>query len=147
MLRYCMALPLQNEPKHSYVGPAVTEIIYFLSRTVEFWDIAACSQLRWWRRSTEHSTSPMKSRVLLKSAQAYPFSLYITWQIGRSNNTEQHTSKKKTIHWTITPPILLPLTPPYPPTPYPPYPPTPYPPYPSKPYPSSALWLQASASK
>ena len=36
MLRYCMALPLQNEPKHSYVGPAVTEIIYFLSRTVEF---------------------------------------------------------------------------------------------------------------
>ena len=24
-----------------YVGPAVMEIIYFLSRTVEFWDIAA----------------------------------------------------------------------------------------------------------
>ena len=31
MLLDCMALPLQNEPKHSYVGPAVTEIIYFLS--------------------------------------------------------------------------------------------------------------------
>ena len=27
--------------KHSYVGPAVMEIIYFLSRIVEFWDIAA----------------------------------------------------------------------------------------------------------
>ena len=34
MFRYCMAL--ENEPKHSYVGPAVTEIICFLSRTVEF---------------------------------------------------------------------------------------------------------------
>ena len=31
-----MALLLQNEPKHSYVGPAVTEIIYFKSRKVEF---------------------------------------------------------------------------------------------------------------
>ena len=31
MLRYCMALPLKNEPKHSYVVPAVTEIIYFFS--------------------------------------------------------------------------------------------------------------------
>ena len=40
ILRYCMALPLLNEPKHSYVGSAVTEIIYFLSFTVEFWDIA-----------------------------------------------------------------------------------------------------------
>ena len=37
----------------------------------------------------------MKSRVLLKNAvQAYPFSLRITWQIGRSNNTEQYTNKK-----------------------------------------------------
>ena len=124
MLRYCLALPLWNEPKHSYVGLAVTEIIYFLSRKVKFWDIAAWSQPSWLRRSTEHSTCPMKSRVLLKSAvQAYPFPLHITWQIGCSNNTEQHTSKKKTIHWTISPP----------------YPPTPYP--------SSALWLQASASK
>ena len=58
-----------------------------------------------------HSTAPppMKSHVLLKSAvQAYQFPLHIAWQIGRSNNTRQHTSKKKTIHWTIIPP------PPYP---------------------------------
>ena len=44
MLRYCMALPLWNEPKHSYVGSVVTEIIYFLSRTVELRDIAQWSQ-------------------------------------------------------------------------------------------------------
>ena len=36
MLRYCWDLPLSNEPKHNYVGPADTEPIDFLSRTVEF---------------------------------------------------------------------------------------------------------------
>ena len=56
------------------------------------------------------------------TVQAYPFSLHITWQIGRSNNTEQHTSKKNNTldHY---PPLSPPPTP----------------------YPSSALWLQASA--
>ena len=46
----------------------------------------------------------------------YPFSLHITWQIGRSNNTKQHTSKKKTYIGPLPPPppILLPLTPPVP---------------------------------
>ena len=44
MLRYCWVLPLSNEPKHIYVGPAVTEPIDFLSRAVEFWDIAHYSQ-------------------------------------------------------------------------------------------------------
>ena len=44
MLRYCWVLSLSNEPKHIYVGPAVTEPIDFLSRTVEFWDIAHYSQ-------------------------------------------------------------------------------------------------------
>ena len=112
MLRYCLTLPLWNEPKHSYVGPAVTEIIYFLFRKVEFWDIAAWSQLSWWRRRTEHSTSPMKSRLLLKSAvRAYPFPLHITWQIGRSNNTEQYTSKKKQYIGPLPPSIPPPLTP------------------------------------
>ena len=43
MLRYCWVL-LSNEPKHIYVGPAVTEPIDFLSRTVEFWDTAHYSQ-------------------------------------------------------------------------------------------------------
>ena len=58
----------------------------------------------------------MKSRVLLKSAvQAYPFLLHITWQIGRSNNTEQHTSKENnTLDHYPPPPIPLPLTPPVP---------------------------------
>ena len=36
MLRYCMALPLKNEPKNNYVSQAVMEIIDFYSRTVEF---------------------------------------------------------------------------------------------------------------
>ena len=44
MLRYCWVLPLSNEPKHIYVGLAVTEPIDFLSRTVEFCDIAHYSQ-------------------------------------------------------------------------------------------------------
>ena len=44
MLQYFWVLPLSNEPKHIYVGPAVTEPIDFLSRTVEFWDIAHYSQ-------------------------------------------------------------------------------------------------------
>ena len=62
-----------------------------------------------------HSTAPppMKSHVLLKSAvQAYQFPLHIAWQIGRSNNTRQHTSKKKnnTLDHYPPPPI---------PTPYP----------------------------
>ena len=56
----------------------------------------------------------MKTRVLLKSAvQAYPFPLHITWQIGRSNNAEQHTSKKKKQYIEPLPPPLYP-----PPVPY-----------------------------
>ena len=56
----------------------------------------------------------MKSHVLLKSAvQAYPFALHITWQIGRRNNTEQHTSKKKQYIGPLPPPPIPPLlTPP-----------------------------------
>ena len=61
MLRYCMALPLQNESKHSYVGPAVTDIIYYLSRTVEFWDIAHYSQAQSGKRGTHFATSPRQS--------------------------------------------------------------------------------------
>ena len=61
MLLYCMALPLQNEPKHSYVGLVVREIIDFLSRTVEFWDIAHYSQPSWWWRATQNATFPRQS--------------------------------------------------------------------------------------
>ena len=37
------------------------EIIYFLSRTVEFWDIAQYSQPSWWWRATQNATSPRQS--------------------------------------------------------------------------------------
>ena len=79
LLSYCMALPLQNEPKHSYVGPAVTEIIYFLSRTVEFWDIAQYSQPSWWWRATQNATFSRQSWSDTEQVCAgKPFPLYIT---------------------------------------------------------------------
>ena len=53
MLRYCWVFPLSNEPKHIYVGPAVTEPIDFLSRIVEFWDIAHYSQAQSGVRGTQ----------------------------------------------------------------------------------------------
>ena len=61
MLRYCMAFPLQNEPKHSYVGPAGTEIIYFLSSFEISRTTAKLSQAREVHIS---QPTPMKSRVV-----------------------------------------------------------------------------------
>ena len=55
MLRYCWVLLLSNEPKHIYVGPAVTEPIDFLSRTVEFWDIGHYSQAQSGVRVTQNA--------------------------------------------------------------------------------------------
>ena len=37
------------------------EIIYFLSSTVKFWDIAALSQLNWWQRGTQNAAYPRES--------------------------------------------------------------------------------------
>ena len=66
MLQYCWVLFLSNEPKHIYVGPAVTEPIDFLSRTVEFWDIAHYSQAQSGVKVTQIVTYPREiSRVVL----------------------------------------------------------------------------------
>ena len=54
MLRYCWVL-LSNEPKHIYVDAAVTEPIDFLSRTVEFRDIAHYSQAQSGVRVTQNA--------------------------------------------------------------------------------------------
>ena len=56
ILRYCWVLPLSDEPKHVYVGTAVTELIDFLSRTVEFWDISHYSQAQSGVRVTQNAT-------------------------------------------------------------------------------------------
>ena len=50
MLRYCWVLPLSNELKHIYVGPAVTEPIDF--------DIAHYSQAQSGVRGTQIVTYP-----------------------------------------------------------------------------------------
>ena len=68
MLRYCMALPLYNEPKHSYVGPVVTEIIYFLPVQSSFEILQRKVSLA--AGGGVHNPQPLsiKSRVLLRSA-------------------------------------------------------------------------------
>ena len=84
MLRYCWILPLSNEPKHIYVGPEVTEPIDFLSRTVEFWDIAHYSQAQSGVRVTQntayHRESWRDTEVLCAAGLVF-FAYYMlqTW--------------------------------------------------------------------
>ena len=84
MLRYCWVLSLSNKLKHIYVGPAVTEPIDFLSRTVEFSDIAHYSQAQSGVRGTQNAAYSRESwsdtEVLCTAGPVF-FAYYIskTW--------------------------------------------------------------------
>ena len=103
MLRYCWVLPLSNEPKHNYVGPAVTEHIDFLShiysRVVRYRPVKPSSdQLR-----GPHIAQPllMKSRVLLRSGTRHTRFLSTTW-VGKA--LESFHRKKEYI-WLLPHPL------------------------------------------
>ena len=81
MLQYCWVLLLSNEPKHINVGPAVTEPIDFLSRTVEFWDIAPYSQAQLGVRDTQNAAYRRVRTGVILRCYALPvlFSLHISY--------------------------------------------------------------------
>ena len=96
MLRYCWVLPLSNEPKHIYVGPAVTEPFDFLSRTVEFLRYLALQPSSVRREGyTERKPTTVKAGEILR-CYVLPvlFSLHITCY-KRSRNIIGQLSKKK----------------------------------------------------
>ena len=110
MLRYWWVLPLSNEPKLIYVGPVVTEPIDFLSRTVEFWDIAHHSQAQSGERGTQIVTCQCEISSGTEpgcAARPVSFAYYIHVKNVRRNIIGQLSKKKKTIHYTITPPPTL----------------------------------------
>ena len=110
MLRYCWVLPLSNEPKHIYVGPAVTEPIDFLSRTVEFWDIAHYSQAQSGIRDTQIITYPREiSSGTEPGCAARPvFFAYYMSKTSEGISLDNLVRKNNTLHHSL-PPTLPPV--------------------------------------
>ena len=100
MLRYCWVLPLSNESKQIYVGPAVTEPIDFLSRTVEFWDIAHYSQAQSGVKATQTVTCPreMSSGTEPGCAARPVFFAYYMSKTSEGISLDNLVRKNNTLH-------------------------------------------------